>query len=157
VEPENQPHRAIPKQERRQKVAKRPPRLIEALSIHEGNQAYGGKPEHGQVRHLPDHYHVIMDDTDETGKRTIMLVPVDDSKVKRKTEEIINAIQKQVGDQGEVLKSILLDVFEDYYPEAIDRLHGRIVTKKEPVTPRPGCYKLVIGEGKGAEEIILRE
>jgi len=58
-----------------------------------------------------------------------------------------------------VVREILFDVLKAYEDKEVDRLYRYVVELDEPVKPREGCYKVIVGDGrrKDSFHIMMRE
>ena len=111
-------------------------------------------------RHSARDYIVEKDEIGKEGKRVLVLAPRPMEDIIQKRKEVVQTILKKLGEsRSKTLKKLLTDVFSDYFPESIERLHDSIVAKDKPVKQVEGCFKLIVGDGrrKDSEEIMLRD
>jgi hypothetical protein len=116
----------------------------------------------------PDHeaeveYSILEDSRTIDGVRVIKLKETYITERERKLKEIIDTVAKNIGEsESKVFKAILKDAIIvrlaviDEWNETIDDLYDRVVIKKEKVKASPGCYSIIIGDGRTnkAETII---
>lgn len=112
-----------------------------------------------RVGHVEKEFNLISDEVGEDGVRVIRMKPKDLTELNKIKNEVVDAIAKKVGDEGKVFKKILLDTLGDYNESSIRRIHSKVVLGKVPVKASPGCFEIIIGDGrkKTADIIRIRE
>lgn len=132
------------------------PEPKESISLYRQGYAFMGKDPEG---HIVMEYDIVRDDTVE-GVRTIVLKERDLKPLHDRVRELAGVITERIGESGsKVVRNLLFDALRDYEPRLIDKLYQRIVVKGEPVKPREGCFKIIVGDGrrKDSTHIMLRE
>ena len=141
---------------------KRRPKQKESIMLTDNKIAFAVKMDR---REDPDHetevaYDIISDGIDLDGVRVIRLKEQDRREREKKIKEIIDTLAEKLGEEGsEIFREITYDTLRNLYDEVIDKYHKMIVVKGEKVKKAPGCYKIIIGDGRTrrSEEINLRE
>ena len=99
--------------------------------------------------HIDKEYHLESDTMAEDGTRTIIMKPKDLTELERKKRELALAIAKSLGEEkSKLLKELLYDALRDYQHKEIEEMHKKVLEKKEAVKTRPGCFRIIIGDGR---------
>lgn len=126
----------------------------ETISFYRSGRAYAAKREGG---HITGDYDIVSDAKDESGNRVIVLKEHDLTEHDHNLDELVNALTQKLDPTSRLFPQILRDTLVDYNDDDIMRLLAK-VRKGVKVTPKEGCFKLYIGDGRkrSAEEIMIR-
>lgn len=109
--------------------------------------------------HTEQQFTVVGDELQEGGMRVLHLAPRDQTKREKQVAEIIDKVCGSIKDGSETMRALLADVLITQWDEAIDDLHQRIFAKGAKIKAQPGCFKIIVGDGrkKDHRELMLRD
>ena len=119
---------------------------VETISLYTGKKealaAYNNSP------HVDEEYEILSDQVNELGERVIHLKKRDTTKASELKNEIISILAKKLGEtKSKFFREIVFDTIRDLeYPKLIQILKD--LKKGAKVSKRPGCFHLIIGDGR---------
>ncbi len=100
----------------------------------------------GRSPHIDVEYDILQDEVLPDGTRTIVLKKRDMTKRQNMMREIASEAARSMGEgESKVVKDIFIDAIRDFSDARLRSLYAKVVVKKEPVKPRAGCFKFIIG------------
>ena len=92
--------------------------------------------------------------------RVISLSPLDTKPIEEKVRLVTEGILEALGEiDSKTMRTLLTDQLKSYWDDDIEDMYTKVVVKKEKVKTRPGCFRIIIGDGrkKGHGEIQLTD
>ena len=103
------------------------PRRVETIAVNSNKTAMSATYKKGhEARHWEKIYDIVSDKT-HGDERTIVLAVKNRKTIEKKKNELVDAIMKKLDETSKNFRKILLDTFEDYWDESIEKLYDKIV------------------------------
>ena len=111
--------------------------------------------------HIKEEYDLLRDESGPDGTRTIILKKKDLPEIQRMRDELVEKLCEKLGEpkESKMIRKIILDALKDYNLTSLKRIYNKVVLGEVPVKARPGCFEIIIGDGrkKNSDIIQLRE